>query len=173
MTPRLPSLPIARRIFLSLAGNLCIAITFLRWDTVTATDNCDGSVPVSYLGEVRNNGGCGDDFYTLTRTWSATDSCGNTSVCTQTIKVRTLLEDPCFTLDLDMSYDGNSETTTFQWELCAVKDPTCQDLSNIKFLSALRRAVILGSLTSGQASTRSHGCLPVNRDPGQTTAGIT
>jgi hypothetical protein len=54
--------------------------------TVTATDNCDTNVDIVY-GEVRTNGPC-LDTYTLTRTWTATDNCGNTQQFVQTINVQ-------------------------------------------------------------------------------------
>ncbi len=54
--------------------------------TPTATDNCDTSPSVSYDGEVRTDGDC-PNRYTLTRTWTATDSAGNTDTCVQTITV--------------------------------------------------------------------------------------
>ena len=50
--------------------------------TVTAIDNCDGPVPVTYSA-VTNNGSCGAQ--TIVRTWSAVDSCGNTATCEQVI----------------------------------------------------------------------------------------
>jgi hypothetical protein len=53
--------------------------------TVTATDNCDGSLTVEYT-QVRTDGPC-EYTYTLTRTWTATDACGNSSSCMQTIQV--------------------------------------------------------------------------------------
>jgi large repetitive protein len=52
---------------------------------VTASDNCDSDVTVVF-GEVRTDGSC-PDTYTLTRTWIATDECGNTTEHTQTITV--------------------------------------------------------------------------------------
>ncbi|NCI49350.1 hypothetical protein GWC95_05415, partial [Sediminibacterium roseum] len=53
--------------------------------TLTATDNCD--TPVVVFTEVRTNGSSPFN-YTLTRTWTATDACGNTSSKTQTVTVR-------------------------------------------------------------------------------------
>ena len=57
---------------------------FLLPPTVTATDNCDPTVPVTFT-EVTTTvvDGCG----TITRTWTATDACGNTATATQTITV--------------------------------------------------------------------------------------
>ena len=55
---------------------------------VTATDNCDPSVSVQFdeqsapLGDPK----C-PQHYTLTRTWTATDDCGNESSCVQIIHV--------------------------------------------------------------------------------------
>ena len=64
-------------------------------DTPVAVDNCSENVEVLYLGEVRTDGNC-ENNYTLTRTWSATDDCGNVSTCTQVITVQDIT-DPVFT----------------------------------------------------------------------------
>ena len=53
--------------------------------TLTATDIC-GTPTVTYV-EVRTNGTCTYD-YTLTRTWTATDTCGNTTTHNQVITVQ-------------------------------------------------------------------------------------
>ncbi|MBK7213939.1 MAG: gliding motility-associated C-terminal domain-containing protein, partial [Bacteroidales bacterium] len=55
--------------------------------TATATDNCDNDVTVTYEGEARTNGSCADS-YTLTRTWKATDNCGNFATGSQVITVQ-------------------------------------------------------------------------------------
>ena len=47
--------------------------------TPSATDNCDADVTVVYNGQVRQDGNCADNS-TLTRTWTATDNCGNTEI---------------------------------------------------------------------------------------------
>jgi hypothetical protein len=52
---------------------------------VTASDNCDADVTVVF-GEVRTDGAC-EDTYTLTRTWTATDNCGNSITHVQVISV--------------------------------------------------------------------------------------
>ena len=54
--------------------------------TPTATDNCDTDVDIAYE-EVRTDGACPDE-YTLTRTWTATDICGNQDVQVQVITVQ-------------------------------------------------------------------------------------
>ena len=53
-------------------------------DNLEAIDNCSGDVAIIYLGEVSEGNAC---YTTLTRTWSATDLCGNRSECVQTITV--------------------------------------------------------------------------------------
>ena len=53
--------------------------------TVTATDNCDESVTVSF-NETTTQGECPGQ-YTITRTWSSMDDCENYSEFTQTISV--------------------------------------------------------------------------------------
>jgi len=61
----------------------------------TATDNCDVTVSIQYIGEQRTNGSCPYN-YSLLRTWIATDNCGNSSTATQTITVRDITP-PAFT----------------------------------------------------------------------------
>ncbi len=53
---------------------------------ISATDNCDQDVAITFTTEVMTNFICADG-YTLTRTYQATDDCGNSSTCTQTITV--------------------------------------------------------------------------------------
>jgi len=52
---------------------------------VTATDNCDTLVTPSFT-ETRVDGNCGGN-YTLTRTWTSLDDCGNASSSAQIIQV--------------------------------------------------------------------------------------
>jgi large repetitive protein len=51
----------------------------------TATDNCDPNPRVTFV-ENRVNGLCGNN-YTLVRTWTVTDACGNTATASQSISV--------------------------------------------------------------------------------------
>ncbi|MBK7342575.1 MAG: hypothetical protein IPJ06_05370 [Saprospiraceae bacterium] len=53
--------------------------------TVTATDNCDLDVQVTFL-ETKVDGTC-PDSYTLVRRWTATDNCGNTATDEQIISI--------------------------------------------------------------------------------------
>ncbi len=53
------------------------------------SDNCDASVNVvlSESSTQTNNGSCTDFNYSITRTWIASDHCGNTASVTQIITV--------------------------------------------------------------------------------------
>src|SRR4029079_9888404 len=53
--------------------------------TATATDNCSGAT-VAYNGQTTTPGNCAGN-YTITRSWTATDGCGNSSAASQTITV--------------------------------------------------------------------------------------
>ena len=55
--------------------------------TANATDNCDDDPTVIYDGEVIISGNC-NGTYTIERTWTATDDCGNSANGTQIITVQ-------------------------------------------------------------------------------------
>ena len=57
-------------------------------ESPTADDNCDLTVEITY-DEVRTDGSCAFN-YTLTRTWTATDNCGNVDVEVQKVTVKDL-----------------------------------------------------------------------------------
>ncbi|MFM8489621.1 MAG: hypothetical protein ACKOCH_25070, partial [Bacteroidota bacterium] len=61
----------------------------------TAADNCDVTSAIAYLGESRTDGLCPSN-YVLTRTWSASDDCGNFRTAQQVITVRDITV-PVFT----------------------------------------------------------------------------
>ena len=62
----------------------CTSISELPVANVTATDNCGTATVV--MSETTTAGNCPGN-YTITRTWTATDQCGNTSSASQTISV--------------------------------------------------------------------------------------
>jgi hypothetical protein len=68
----------------SNAAYQCIALV-PQPAVVTALDNCDGNVPVVFR-EVQSNQGSSCNN-TITRTWTATDTHGNVTSCSQTILV--------------------------------------------------------------------------------------
>lgn len=76
--------------FLSVPANVTIECNNSQWPfpvNPTATDNCAGNqVQVTYLGEVRTDGNCINNYF-VTRTWRASDLCGNTATATQRLTV--------------------------------------------------------------------------------------
>ncbi|HZV68023.1 MAG TPA: hypothetical protein VFG10_00685, partial [Saprospiraceae bacterium] len=54
--------------------------------SVSATDNCGGAASVTFVNDVISNQTCINRF-TLTRTYRATDECGNSATCSQTITI--------------------------------------------------------------------------------------
>jgi len=54
--------------------------------TATATDNCDGMPDVQYSDMTVQSMSCPQE-YTITRTWTATDACGNSTNCVQVITI--------------------------------------------------------------------------------------
>ena len=83
---------------------------------VTASDNC-GTPTVIHLGDDISNQSCEDQFI-LTRTYQATDDCGNTATCTQEI---TVFDDTPPTLTFTNPLFTNGDTIQVQ---CYGQDPT-------------------------------------------------
>src|SRR5438045_6950863 len=54
------------------------------FDAPTASDTC-GNVTITILGTVTNLTGHCVNTFAATRTWRATDACGNTAECSQTV----------------------------------------------------------------------------------------
>ncbi|NMH89900.1 gliding motility-associated C-terminal domain-containing protein, partial [Flavivirga algicola] len=58
-------------------------LTPIAFGTATATDNCDANPIITFV-DVRTDGACPGTF-TITRTWTATDACGNEANADQII----------------------------------------------------------------------------------------
>jgi hypothetical protein len=54
--------------------------------SLTPSDNCNGTITKEFVGDEITNQTCANR-YTITRTYRATDACGNSSTCTQVITV--------------------------------------------------------------------------------------
>jgi hypothetical protein len=78
--------------------------------TAVATDNCD-SAPIVTWSDVTigGEGYCGAE-YGITRTWLATDDCGNTSTCVQIIEIRDNVAPQCSTQDITITEIINPDT---------------------------------------------------------------
>src|SRR5690606_8917637 len=75
--------------------------------SATATDACDASVTPTFT-DVTTGAGCPQE-YLITRTWLATDDCGNTSTCTQVITVQDNLP-PSITCPINVTIDCSAST---------------------------------------------------------------
>ncbi|MCC6463559.1 MAG: hypothetical protein IT260_24025 [Saprospiraceae bacterium] len=82
-----------------------------------ASDNCDDDVDVSYDGQTIDEGNCIGE-YTIVRTWTATDDCGNSATTSQVIVVHdttapsfTVPSDITIYLDSACEYDSSPEFT--------------------------------------------------------------
>jgi hypothetical protein len=69
-------------LFLQCASGVPVASP----DSITVTDNCVGSLVVTVTDSITNDTVCPNQF-TLIRTWTATDTCGNVATATQIITV--------------------------------------------------------------------------------------
>ena len=88
--------------FGSVPANVTIACATLPAAAiVTATDNCDPTptvAPVVETSTKTTNGTCTDGNYTITRTWTATDACGNSRTASQVI---TVISAPIVSISID------------------------------------------------------------------------
>ncbi|MBC7774260.1 MAG: HYR domain-containing protein [Phycisphaerae bacterium] len=87
---------VTKPVFSSVPANVTVNCQSVpAVGTASATDNCDASATITYLGETRTNGAC-LGYYALRRTWKATDDCGNTATAEQVITVQDITS-PSFT----------------------------------------------------------------------------
>ena len=71
---------------------------------VDFSDNCS-AVTIAHVGDSNEDQGC---TLVVTRTYSATDACGNVSTCDQTITIPTDLVDPIISCPADVTLPCNS-----------------------------------------------------------------
>ena len=78
--------PVISNVPDSLMVQCAFGVPAASADSVTVTDNCDGNIAIVVSDSVTNDTTCPNQ-YTLIRTWTATDTCGNYSTATQIITV--------------------------------------------------------------------------------------
>ena len=98
----------------------------------SASDNCDADVDVTYDGEVRTDGNCANS-YTLTRTWTATDNCGNATSKSQVITVVDTT-DPVISVPADVTVECDDVPDNG----VATADDNCDDDVKVDFLKEER-----------------------------------
>jgi hypothetical protein len=76
-------------------------------NSVTATDNCGGAVSITFVGDSVSLSNCANR-YTITRTYRATDLCGNSETCAQTITINDT-NGPVITCPTNMTVSCSSD----------------------------------------------------------------
>mgnify|MGYP000194546810 CR=1 FL=1 len=94
------------------------------------SDNCDSSPNVS-INETTQQGDCNTNTV-ITRTWTATDACGNSSQFVQTINVLPDTEDPTFdttptALTIPCSDLSTTSTTVSVWLASVTASDGCDN----------------------------------------------
>src|SRR5439155_1568674 len=109
-------------------------------NSVTTSDNCGGAVTVSWQGDSISSSNCASRFV-ISRTYRATDLCGNSATCAQTITVQDT-NPPSLTCPTNLTVscatlvpapDTNSVTTsdncagsvTVSWEGDSISSSNC------------------------------------------------
>lgn len=90
---------------------------------VTASDNCTGSLFVTHTGDVITNRLC-DNKYTISRTYRATDACGNFSECIQVITVDDVVP-PVINCPADISVTTDPNTCTANVDFTVTGSDNC------------------------------------------------
>ena len=102
-------------VFVSTPTNLIVAcdgdVPTPR--TVTATDNCDVNPNVTLVETVDSSVKCNK---IISRTWTATDKCGNAAKFTQTIRVKDSIAPVIFPLNPVLANVRNGDTITMSCE---------------------------------------------------------
>jgi gliding motility-associated-like protein len=99
-----------------------------RTASVTVTDNCTGLVTVT-VTDVTTNGNCANK-YMITRKWTATDICGNTSSATQIITVNDQTPPTISGVPGSVTYSCAGDVPTAQTNSVIASD-NCSGLVNL------------------------------------------
>ncbi len=127
----------------------------------SATDNCDDDPDVDY-SDVTIAGGCPQE-YTITRTWTATDVCGNESTCNQTITVDDSTA-PIITCPADVTIECDEATDPGNTGLANAID-NCDNNPNVEFTDATvagacaQEYIITRTWTATDACGNSTACI--------------
>src|SRR5205814_3750219 len=102
----------------------------------TATDTCSGVTNLTFVDVFGTTNCTGRGM--ILRTWTATDGCGNSSTCLQTISFKdTTL--PLITCPADLTLECTVAPTTNNTRVATATD-TCSGIANMSFADAFRAA---------------------------------
>src|SRR5207248_669097 len=123
----------------------------------TATDTCS-AVIVTYSDSVSNS--CGGTE-TIARTWTATDACGNSASCVQTITVRDITK-PTLTCPPDLVLECPADTSTNTTGVATAQD-TCSQVT-VRYSDSVSNgcsgaSVILRTWTASDQCSNSISCV--------------
>nr|WP_320021551.1 gliding motility-associated C-terminal domain-containing protein [uncultured Draconibacterium sp.] len=96
---------------------------------LTTSDNCDTDVPVVFT-ETKTDGDCANN-YTLTRTWTATDNCGNETSHTQTVVVSDNTAPEVTCNDITVQLEANGSTTITVDDINGGTTDACSDIDTM------------------------------------------
>ena len=132
---------------------------------LTAQDNCDGAITVS-PSAVITPGNCEDQF-TMVRTWTFIDGCGNQSSVSQTINVEgglqvtgfNLVYEGCSNNTIGTLSDGNEIVTDRNCEVNIQADVACPGcIGSVEFLLNGRRYQMENNPPYALAADNNAGC---------------
>ena len=115
VAPNISSIP--ANVTVSCVAEIPVANT----SSVTASDNCSGTLSVTVSADVVSNKTC-DNRYTISRTYFATDVCGNTSSKTQTILVDDEIAPVISSIPADVTVSCASEVPLANTALVTASD---------------------------------------------------
>jgi gliding motility-associated-like protein len=95
--PVISNLPESLNITVSCSSD----VPAIDLNLISATDNCNGAVTLGYVNDVINSGSCANNF-SISRTYRATDACGNYSDFVQTITIKDTIA-PAFSIPSDIT----------------------------------------------------------------------
>jgi len=122
--------------------------------TATATDNCSGVASITY-SDSTTAGNCAGN-YVITRTWKATDNCGNMSTCVQTITVQDTTG-PAITCPSDTTVDcGDSTDPADTGEATATDD--CSGVASITYSDSIAAGSCAGNYVITRTWTATDSC---------------
>src|SRR6185503_5366274 len=120
----------------------------------TATDNCSGVSSITYSDAIVA-GNCAGN-YTINRTWTATDACGNSSSCVQVITVQDLTG-PVITCPANATVSCTASTSTNDLGGATATD-NCSGVSSITYSDAIVAGNCPGNYTINRTWTATDAC---------------
>ncbi len=131
------------------------AVPAVNIGAVTATDNCAGVVTITHISDVISNQTCANRF-TVTRTYRATDVCGNFSQCTQIITVNDITA-PVITCPANITVTTPFGSCTAVVNFTPTATDNCAGTPTIVSVPASGTAFPIGSTTVTSTATDACG----------------